>query len=194
MKIAIEGNIGCGKSTVLKTICERTRLPIFLEPVDTEWKQGLDLFYTDHTRWGFTFNMTVLNTYAKYKDNAFKAIYERSPLSCKHIFSQLQFESGKMSIYEYTLFEDFYRQLAWAPDVMIYVQTPPELCQQRMNMRGRECEKEVPLEYLRSVHDKYEQLIQDKCVNQYKTKVHIVDGSQEPDNVFQEIMAIVNSY
>lgn len=194
MKIAIEGNIGCGKSTVLRTICDKTRIPIFLEPVDTEWKQGLELFYSDHARWGFTFNMNVLNTYAKYKDNAFKAIYERSPLSCKHIFSQLQFESGKMSSYEYSLFEEFYNQLAWIPDVMVYIKTPPKLCQQRMNARARECEKEVPLEYLQSVHDKYEQLMLDCVKLNVKTKVIIVDGSQDEEAVFNEVITIIKQH
>ena len=41
MKITIEGNIGSGKTSVLQKIFERKRIPIFLEPVDTDWKEGL---------------------------------------------------------------------------------------------------------------------------------------------------------
>lgn len=192
MKIAVEGNIGCGKSTVLRRISERTRLPIFLEPVDTDWKEGLELFYSDNQRWGFTFNMNVLNTYAQYKQNSFKAVYERSPLSCKHVFSQLQFESGKMLTYENSLFTEFYHKLAWEPDVMIYIQTPPKMCQQRMNLRARECEKEVPIEYLQSVHDKYEQLLTACLRPDSRIKTYIIDGTQDQETVYNKVMEIIN--
>ncbi len=193
MKIVIEGNIGGGKSTILNMISQRTRLPIFLEPVDTDWKEGLDLFYTDHSRWGFAFNLKVLMTYNKWKNNNFKAVYERSPLSAKHIFSQLQYDSGKMTKFENDLFQEFYNQLSWEPDVLIYIRTPPDICLQRMNSRGRECESGVPLKYLEEVHDKYETLC-DNITESSKIKKFVVNGDRDIESVYHDVFNIISSF
>lgn len=192
MKIVIEGNIGGGKSTMLNMISQRTRIPIFLEPVDTEWKQGLEYFYNDNARWGFTFNLNVLMTYNKWKDNNFKAIYERCPLSSKEVFSQLQFDDGKMTKYENDLYQEFYDKLAWEPDVVIYIRTPPTTCFTRMNSRGRECESGVPMLYLESVHEKYERLCETINKNE-NIKLYVVDGEQDVETVYKHIMTIIDS-
>jgi thymidylate kinase len=110
------------------------------------------------------------------------------------VFSKLQFESGKMTEYEHQLFEYIFKTMAWMPDVVIYIQTPPEVCYERMVKRGRDCESGVPLDYLKSVHDKYEELaaylIEKHSQN---TKVYIVDGNQHVDKVYDDVMNIINS-
>lgn len=199
MKIVIEGNIGGGKSTVLNMISQRTRQPIFLEPVDTEWKEGLDLFYTDHSRWGFAFNLKVLMTYHQWRNNNFKAIYERCPMSSKHVFSQLQYENNLMTSFENKLYQEYYDNLAWEPDVMIYIRTPAEVCYERMNSRARECEANVPLEYLQQVNDKYESLCnfiveRNSSLTTRKSKhipLYIVDGRQDVEAVYKDVIGII---
>lgn len=198
MKISIEGNIGGGKSTILNMISQRTRVPIFLEPVDTEWKDGLDLFYTDNARWGFAFNLRVLMTYHHWRNNNFKAVYERCPMSSKHVFSQIQYESNLMTKFENDLYQQYYNSLSWEPEVIIYIKTPVAVCYNRMNSRGRECEAQVPLSYLQQVHDKYEELC--KYVtknNSIASKKHIqlfvVDGDQDVENVYQQVNAIIST-
>lgn len=192
MKIVIEGNIGGGKSTVLNMISQRTRIPIFLEPVDTEWKQGLEYFYNDNSRWGFTFNLNVLMTYSKWKNNTFKAVYERCPLSSKEVFSKLQYESGKMTKYENDLYQQIYDKLAWEPDVVIYIRTPSNVCYDRMNSRGRECETNVPLVYLTTVHQQYEQLCE-LISKKDNIKMFIVDGDQDIEKVYQDVINVIDS-
>ena len=63
--ISIEGNIGSGKSTILKIIRERfTSLQILDEPL-AEWQNIgekkninlLEMYYKDSKRWGFTFQI-----------------------------------------------------------------------------------------------------------------------------------------
>jgi thymidine kinase len=192
MKIVIEGNIGGGKSTVLNLISQRTRLPIFLEPVDTEWKDGLSLFYDDNSRWGFTFNLKVLMTYHQWRNNSFKAVYERCPLSSKCVFSQLQYENKLMTKFENDLYQQYYDSLAWEPEVVIYIRTPPEVCYERMNSRARECESNVPLSYLQQVHQKYEELCDD-IIHNKKQKLYVVDGIQSSEHVYEQVMNIINT-
>lgn len=190
MKIAIKGNIGIGKSTVIQRLSHATRVPIFLEPVD-EWKDWLSLFYKDPVRWGFSFNVNVLLSFQQWKQNAFKAIYERSPMCCRYVFTQLQHDHHNLSDMEMELFDKIYQEMAWEPDVVIYLRASPQTCWDRMQARGRACESDVSLEYLTKVHDLYEAMIQ-TCQGKGQ-KVYVVDAEQTPDVVFEEVCSIIRN-
>lgn len=187
-KICIEGNIGCGKSTLLTRLCNDMRLPVFLEPVD-EWKQWLDLFYRDPARWGLSFNIKVLLSFNQWKNNSFFALYERSPLSNRHVFCQLQYDQGRLTDIELEMFDQLYKELHWMPDVIIYIRTSPEVSMQRMQKRGRDCENKVPMEYIAAVHDMYE-----KLARRYPDKVKIIDGDQDADAVYERAKYIIKCH
>ena len=204
MKISIEGNIGSGKSSILSRLCQEARIPVFMEPVD-DWKEWLGLFYSDPSRWGMAFNTKVLLSFSDWKDINFKSVYERSPISNRHVFSQLQHESGCMTKLELEMFSKIYYQLAWVPDVIIYLRTEPSVSMSRMNNRGRECEKNVDINYMAAVHEKYEAMLNgvDYLAKQYTTdikqqackrddsmcKVIMVDGNKSHDDVYQDVLA-----
>lgn len=200
VKISIEGNIGSGKSTVMTRLCQETRLPVFLEPVD-EWSDWLTMFYADPCRWGMSFNINVLLSFNKWKNNNFLSIYERSPVSNRYVFSELQYDTGRMIEIEHKLFGKIYNELAWTPDVVIYIKTSPEVSQQRMQQRARKCEDEVPLTYLQALHNKYEKIFNSDVLHQdyvhspgHACKVIIVDGNQTADQVFMQVLAHVKKY
>lgn len=192
MKISIEGNIGCGKSSVISELNKKTRLPIFLEPVD-EWSKWLHLFYADKERWGLSFNMNVLLTFNRWKNNSFKAIYERSPLSNKNVFTKLQYKSGHMTELELSLFNDLFSEISWKPDVIIYIQTPPNVCMERMTQRNRGCESNVPIEYLQQVHNEYEEMIDSAKTDKDIKHVFTVNGLQNAEHVYDDVIHILKS-
>lgn len=188
MKICVEGNIGSGKSTVITRLCQDKRIPVFLEPVD-EWKEWLSLFYTDPSRWGLAFNLQVLMTFNQWKNNDFTAVYERSPISNRHVFTQIGYEQGRLNSLELGLFDSMYNKLAWKPDVIIYIKTDPEVSMQRMQERARDCECAVPLEYLQSIHFKHEELFRIKQTR----NVFVVDGNRGQDDVYNDVLQIIES-
>lgn len=192
MKISIEGNIGCGKSSLLTRLCQDLRVPVFLEPVD-EWKDWLAMFYTDPSRWGMSFNINVLLSFNKWKNNEFTALYERSPLSNRYIFAQLQYDQGRMTDMELKMFEALYDKLAWTPDVVIYIKTDPAVSMERMKLRARSCENEVPFDYIKAIHEKYESLF---GTSQHAKTPHviIVDGNRSKEAVYKDVAAIMNQY
>lgn len=190
MKIAIVGNIGIGKSTVIQKLSQSTRLPIFLEPVD-DWKEWLHLFYEDNQRWGFSFNINVLMSFHQWKNNQFKAIYERSPMCCRYVFTQLQYDKGFLTELEMQLFNKIYNEVAWEPDVVIYLKASPETCMERMNQRGRECESNVELAYIETIHRLYEKMM-DACQSKGK-RVIVVDAEQTSDVVFSQVEDAIRS-
>jgi thymidylate kinase len=97
-----------------------------------------------------------------------------------------------MTKFENDLYQQYYDTLAWESDVVIYIRTPPEVCYERMNSRARECESNVPLSYLQQVHQKYEELY-DNIVHNKKQKLYIVDGIQSSEQVYEQVMNIINT-
>lgn len=197
MKISIEGNIGSGKTTLLTKLCNDLRHPVFLEPVN-DWKDWLSLFYRDPSRWGMSFNIKVLLSFNQWKNNNFLSFYERSPISNRFVFSELQYDQGRMTEIELKLFEDVYRQLAWTPNVIIYIRTDPDISMERMKIRARDCESAVPLEYIKAVHDKYEMLLsteylQSKYAGEQKCKIIIIDGNKNEDDVYEQVLNALDS-
>lgn len=189
MKISIEGGIACGKSTLLNSLQQKTRLPVFLEPIGT-WT-FLDKFYQDQKRWGFTFNLQVIMSMFKWKNNNYNSLYERSPLSCRHVFTQLQYESGYITPDELELFDSAIPTFSWDQDVIIYIRTTPDVCFDRMHKRNRDCEEGVSLTYLQDLHNKHESMM--KLVEEQKKniKTFVVDGNKSPDLVYNEVYNIL---
>jgi deoxyadenosine/deoxycytidine kinase len=81
MKIVIDGNIGSGKTTQLD-ILTNENFQVVKEPIE---KWPLDLFYSDPERWGFLFQLIILQTLQCLPTDDM-VIYERCPLSSKEIF------------------------------------------------------------------------------------------------------------
>lgn len=189
MKISIEGSIGSGKTTVINKIHNTIGIPIFLEPVD-KWSKWLELYYKDPSRWGTVFNIKVLLSYNEWKNNKKTVIYERSPLACNRVFTKLQHKNKLITDMEYELFQDVYKQIAWEPDYIIYIRTKPETAYERMKKRNRECESEVPLEYLIDLHTVYEELVLD-MKESHPEKIFIVDGENSSDVVYENIKNIL---
>lgn len=192
MKIVIDGNIGCGKTTVIKRINDEIRIPIFLEPLQ-KWNEYLTSFYEDPKKWAFPFNLEVLMTFYEWRFNMFPAIYERCPLSSRYIFTELNYDLGHLHKLELSTFDKIFKEIKWCPTVFIYIRTDPLVCSARMKERGRSCETGVSDEYINAVHEKYEKLVQNNDVMK-GINIHIVDGNQEKDKVFDDICNILKNY
>jgi len=85
-------------------------------------------------------------------------ISERSVISDKHIFAYNGKKSGLFTELEWALYEEYFNWLtsqfsANKIDGIIYLNTDPEVCANRINKRGRSEEKDsVCLEYLKCIH------------------------------------------
>lgn len=189
MKVSIEGNIASGKSTLVNRLQQTTRVPVFLEPVNN-WTL-LDKFYEDQLRWGFTFNTEVLLSMNKWKNNDYNSIYERSPNSCRYVFTQLMFEDGILTREELDLFDKLFENFSWDQDVIIYVRTPPEICFQRMHQRGRECESNVSLEYLQKLDKAHGYMINHLQKNKPHIRIIEIDGVACADDVYNGVLSIL---
>ncbi|XP_044068963.1 thymidine kinase 2, mitochondrial isoform X6 [Siniperca chuatsi] len=147
--ICIEGNIASGKTTCLKYFSETSNLEA--------------LMYQDPERWGITLQTYVQLTMLDRHLSAISApvrMMERSIFSAKYIFVENLFRSGKMPEVDYAVLSEWFdwitANISIPVDLIVYLQTSPQTCHDRLKERCREEEKVIPLEYLESIHQLYE--------------------------------------
>lgn len=187
MKLVFDGNIGCGKSSILKLIQNNKpiEMNIYNEPLH-DWSKWLELFYSDMNKYSFGFQMRVLKSHLDKKD-ILNGIFERSPLSCQKVFGELLFEDKKMNELEWNLTNEFYYDYGWSPDYVVYLKCDPDICYQRIKQRNRNNEQSIDINYLQRIHQKYENLYTD-CKSY---KVITIDASNTIDQVYEDVMELV---
>lgn len=141
MKIAIEGNIGSGKTTQLGLLSKSW--PVFTEPVHL-WP--LDDFYTDPKGQGFHMQAAVLSTFVDQGPG----IYERSTRSSRDVFSNFEGRSSEEMTYNL-----LYHRLGWDPDYWIFLDSDPDQCFKRIQGRMGPGDSFVTKEYIKLIDDKY---------------------------------------
>ncbi len=187
MKLVFDGNIGCGKSSILKLIQNNKpiEMNIYNEPL-YDWSKWLELFYSDMDKHSFGFQMRVLKSHLDKKD-ILNGIFERSPLSCQKVFGELLFEDKKMNELEWNLTNEFNYDYGWNPDLVVYLKCDPDICYQRIKQRNRNNEQLIDIDYLQRIHQKYENLYTD-CKSY---KVITIDASNSIETVYEDVMDLV---
>lgn len=162
--IAVAGNIGVGKSTLVEMICTRLDSKPFYEPV-TENPYISD-FYNDMYSWSFhsqIFFLTHrLRIHQELIRNEGSVIQDRSIYEDAEVFAQNLFTQGKMSDRDYNTYHSLYLTLAEylpPPDLMIYLRASVPTLLQRIALRNREYEQQIAPEYLQRLNDLYEKWI-----------------------------------
>ena len=199
---ALEGNIGAGKTTVLKIIGKHFKDVEFVEEPVKQWQNLggmnlLDAFYTDPKRWGFSFEFFSMLTKLKALLKAANTdkpiiIIERSILSNK-IFIDISKELGKLDKMEYRMLMntyDFYLQHVY-PQLagIIYLDTPVEECIRRITKRNRGEECSIEKSYLELLKNKF-----DEMANSSAMIVIKIDGMYDCEGDSVRLCDNISSY
>jgi deoxyguanosine kinase len=156
--IAIEGNIGAGKTTLTTKIAEDFNAKTVLERfADNPF---LPKFYQDQPRYAFPLEMSFLaDRYQQISDDLAQFdLFKDFIIADYHIFKSLIFAKVTLSEDEYRLyrklFEIIYKEMP-KPDLYIYLYQNTERLLQNIRQRGRSYEQEIPAEYLESINRGY---------------------------------------
>ena len=177
--IAIEGNIGSGKSTlieVLKIHClcnVHANIAFITDPTNTwnkfqmDGKTLLDLYYSEPKTYGFMFQVMAYNTLSKNIRQAINEsptntifICEKSLISAQFVYIKYLIKKNLITDIQkkilYKLFrEEGVRDIS-ASDI-IYLYTKPEYCLGKISRRNADNSEAITLEYL---HE-YETILND---------------------------------
>lgn len=195
--IAIEGNIGAGKTSLAKLMSDEFNARVILERfADNAF---LPKFYTDKERFAFPLEMSFLaDRYQQLIDDLAQFdLFKNLIVSDYYIFKSLIFAQVTLQKEEYTLyrkiFDIMYKEIV-KPDLYIYLYQNTNRLLDNIKKRGRDYEQNIEASYLQKIHDGYSGFI--------KTEQHlntlIIDVSEldfvNNHNDYKQILRIINSH
>lgn len=162
--IAVAGNIGAGKSSLVSRLAEHLEYQPFYEPV-AENPYLVD-FYRDMRSWAFhsqVFFLTRrLRIHRQLLDCPVSAIQDRSVYEDAEIFAHNLYRQGSISERDYSSYRELYLVLIDflpPPDLVIYLRASVPTLQQRIRNRDRDFERTITDEYLEQLNELYEDWI-----------------------------------
>lgn len=176
--IAIEGNIGAGKTTLSNKLAEDFNAKLVLERfADNPF---LPKFYEDQSRYAFPLEMSFLaDRYQQISDDLAQFdLFKDFVVADYHIFKSLIFAKVTLAEDEFrlykTMFDIIYKEMP-KPDLYIYLYQNTERLLQNIKLRGRSYEQEIPAEYLERINSGYLDYIK----SQKDLNVLIIDVSDK---------------
>jgi deoxyguanosine kinase len=155
--IAVEGPIGVGKTTLARRLAETLNYDVFLEQADEN--PFLERFYSDPRRYALQTELFFLFQRAEQlrdmkQNNLFQQVRVSDFLIEKNrLFAQVNLDED-----EFRLYENVYDHLtldAPAPDLVVYLQAPTPVLQQRVARRGVSHEQGMSPDYLDRLNEAY---------------------------------------
>ena len=165
-----EGIIAAGKSTFCREMAKRLELTFLEEPVERNFY--LQEFYKNPKAYAFGMQIFLLHyRFAMKQVSGFMAplgqtrgiILDRC-VAGDRVFAKLHWKAGNISDLDWQCYNYAYQVMARSiqpPTLLIYLDVQPETAYARMKARARGAEVSVTLEYLQTLKEGYEELIQE---------------------------------
>jgi len=196
--ISVEGNIGAGKSTLLRKLEKNGtngKVVFMQEPVD-QWSKICDAegntilscFYADAGKYAFPFQVLAYTSrLAAFKQvirdhpDCEVIVCERSLEADRFIFAEMMRDQGTMEPMLYEVYRTLYDATAheFQVNTVVYLETTPAKCLERIHKRDREGEDGISLEYLTRCQTYYEKWLRLVHV----VRIESVDEEQEDEQV-----------
>ena len=211
--ISIDGNIGSGKSTLIKILKKyfiNDKDIYFVDEPVNEWinvsdhhnNNILDQFYKNKNRWSYTFQnfafitrmhqlLLVLKQIKSEKTNKSShkfILSERSTETDKNVFAKMLYDSGDMDELEFCIYTYWYNKIIDdypKIDNIIYLNTCPEVSYERIKTRDRAEENIIPQKYIEDVHKYHEKWLIGSNLNVCKLNC---SKDFESDESFQKVL------
>ena len=193
--IAIEGNIGAGKTSLANMMSDEFNAKIVLERfADNPF---LPKFYEDKERYAFPLEMSFLaDRYQQLSDDLAQFdLFKNFIVSDYYIFKSLIFAQVTLHKDEYALyrkmFDIMYKEIT-KPDLYIYLYQNTDRLLENIKKRGREYEQNIEAEYLQKIHDGYANFIKtEQSLNTLVIDVSELDFVKNTED-YKEILKKIN--
>ena len=192
--IAIEGNIGAGKTSLANLIAQDFNAKMVLERfADNPF---LPKFYEDNERFAFPLEMSFLaDRYQQLSDDLAQFdLFKNFIVSDYYIFKSLIFAQITLPTEEFFLyrkiFDVMYKEIS-KPDLYIYLYQNTDRLLENIKNRGRDYEQNISGKYLDKIHKGYASFIQsEQCLNTLIIDVSEMDFVNNKDD-YHRILSLL---
>lgn len=198
--IAIEGNIGAGKTSLATMISNEFNAKLILEQFEDN--SFLPKFYKEPAKYAFPLEMSFLaSRFQQLKDQlGNQDLFKTFTISDYYIVKSLIFAQKTLAEDEFSLYTRFFNIISNQlpkPDLFVYLYVETSKLQQNIKSRGRSYEQEIKDEYLDKIQAGYFEFIKQQTnlpiliidtnkidfvhnVDDYKTMVSIINRDYKP--------------
>lgn len=175
--VAIEGNIGAGKTSLATQLASDFNTKLVLE----RFKENpfLPEFYKDSDRFAFPLEMSFLaDRYQQLLDDLTQHdLFKENVIGDYDAYKSLIFAKITLQEQEFILYKKLY-QITYKelpkPDAYVYLYQNTERLLQNIKNRGRDFEQEIEASYLQKINEGYMEFIK----NQHSDTIKIIDISE----------------
>lgn len=192
--IAIEGNIGAGKTTLATKISKDFNAKLILEQFSEN--PFLPKFYENPKRYGFTLEMSFLTErYQQTSEQLAQTdLFKQFVVSDYDIFKSLIFSKVTLNGDEFVLYRKLFYMLynqVVKPNLYVYLYQNTERLIENIRKRGRSYEQNISREYLKRIQEGYLEFIQNhKDINPLiidVSELDFVKNKSDYDLIIREI-------
>lgn len=156
--VAIEGNIGAGKTTLSNMFSERLNAKLVLEEFDEN--HFLPLFYKEPEKYAFQLELSFLaERYQQIQRELItRDLFHQHVLSDYLFHKCIIFAKNNLDTRSYELYRNLFQIIEKSlprPDLVIYLHQNIETLQENIKKRGRVYEAEIPGKYLSDIQKEY---------------------------------------
>ncbi len=193
--IAIEGNIGAGKTSLATKIAHDYNAKLILEQFEDN--SFLPKFYKEPDKYAFPLEMSFLaSRFQQLKDQlSAQDLFKSFTISDYYIVKSLIFAKKTLALDEfnlYTRFFDIIHQQLPKPDLLVYLYVTTSNLQRNIRDRGRPYEQDIQDEYLEKIQEGYFEFIR----QQKDLRVLIIDTNEldfvNRDADYNKILKVIN--
>ena len=191
--IALVGAVGVGKTYWGRQIEGRIPNCQFIQE-DTSENLYLNEFYQDMKKWGFHSRISMLSmilaNFNKISPKSDYVIIDRCVQELI-VFATKEFEEGNMTEKEFRLYRQLFDSICSViktPDIYVYFHCSNQTSYNRILQRGRECEKNVTLEFCTDVMNRYNHWYKHTIANKHNALVVDTDQPVELDALCRSIL------
>lgn len=163
--IAVAGNMGTGKSSLIDFLCRRYRTirPFFEKNEENPY---LEDFYRDMGRWAFHSQLYFLTLkfgiHQELDACPDRVIQDRTIFEDAEIFAENLHQRGFLTGRDYGAYRRLYETMLQSlnpPDLLIYLRSGVRTIKKRIKLRGRAYEAAIGTAYLQDLNRLYDRWI-----------------------------------
>ena len=163
--IAVAGNIGSGKSTMVEFLSRTYGIEPFYEP--NEDNPYLPDFYRDMRRWAFRSQLYFLGSKFRLHQELDRmpgvVVLDRTIFEDAEIFATALYDMRMIEPRDWKVYQTFYSAILDAirpPDLLVYLRCSMRTLRKRIRLRNRSMEQDLSLAYLRRLDRLYESWVE----------------------------------
>lgn len=159
--VAIVGNIGVGKTTLVNALSIRWGWRAVVE--ESMRNPYLHDFYGDMSRWGFHLQISFLHsriaTLKEIRSWSCNVVQDRTLYEDFYVFARNLLQLGLMDERDYTTYGELFtqiREFIRAPDLVVYLRCDVDELLRRIRHRNRSYERSITSDYLDALNVLYD--------------------------------------